>query len=281
MAPISIKKPSAPVVDPIAEARSQRLKSTNGTVVVAAAGEVLRRQQSVGKALVEQAQQALMKLNQSDVEASLKAISVSACRSDVTRAAESAFDAAFADTPEERAELAKSALASLRSRDDLESTLFAARTFARDHEGSLDVDAIFSKSAADLGQLDGDIGRSLGRSLTGINAERRASLAELDPSERDRAVWFGSFLDADDLLPALGGTKTSDLSAASRAALATAALPRKSSDATVAAALAHVAMKSASAEEKSLLTSRAQRSSALAQDLAEAERPYELEEPEA
>lgn len=277
MAPISIKKPSAPVVDPIAEARSQRLKSTNTAVVVAAAGEVLRRKESAGKALVEQAQQALMKLNQSDVEASLKAISVAACRSDVSRAAEQAFDAAFADSAEERAELAKSALASLRSRDDIESTLFAAKSFASDRKVSLDVDA----SAADLGRLDGELGRSLGRSLTGINAERRASLAELDPSERDRAVWFGSFLDADDLLPALGGTKTSDLSAASRQALATAALPGKSSDATVAAALAHVAMKSASAEEKALLTSRAQRSSALARDLAEAERPYELEEPEA
>lgn len=274
MAPISIKKPSAPVVDPIAEARSQGLKSTTPAVVVATAGEVLRRAERVGPALVEQAQQALSKLSQPDVEAALQAISVVDCRSDATRAAALAFDAAFADTPEERTELAKSALEALRSRDRIESTLFAASAFARDRGVTLDVD----RNSADLGRLDGDLGRSLGRSLTGINTERRASLLELDSAERERAVWFGSFLDADDLLPALAGDTSSELSSAARDALTRAALPSKSSDDLVASAIGRLAMKTLGADEKAFLASRAQRSSALARDLAEAERPYELEE---
>lgn len=276
MAPISIKKPSAPVVDALTQSRKEALTSTNTTVVVAMVGEVLRRQGSCGQ-LVEQASSALARLSQADVESAVKSISTTACRVDVARAAEEAFEAAFADSPDERAEFAKSALEALLSRDRIESTLFAARAFMRASGTSLDVDA----SSAELARLDGELGRGLGRSLTGINAERRASLADLDASERERAVWFASFLDADDLLPALAGTKTSDLSGAAREALASSAVgplgASKSSDDLTASALSRLAMKTISSDEKSLLSARAQRSSALAHDLAEAERPYELE----
>lgn len=278
MAPISIKKPSAPVVDPVTEARKEALTSTNTTVVVAMVGEVLRRQGSSGQGLVEQANAALARVSQADVDAAVRSISVTTCRADVVRASEEAFEAAFADSKEEREEFAKSALEALLSRDRVESTLFAARAFAKSKGGA--TAEVFQEAAA-LGKLDGELGRSLGRSLTGINAERRASLADLDASERGHAVWFTSFLDADDLLPALAGEKKSELSSAAREALASSSVgalsAKKSSDAMDASALARAAMKTLSAEEKSALEARAQRSPALAHDLAEAERPYELE----
>lgn len=267
MAPISIKKPSAPVVDPITQRRTEGLTSTNTGVVVATAGEVMRRQASSGKAVVEQAQAAIGRLSQADIRAAVQQISVSACRAECARAAEEAFEAAFADGPEERGEFARSALEALLSRDRIESTLFVAKS-----RGVADTDL-----REGLGGLDHELGRSLGRSLTGINAERRAALAELDPSEREGAVWFSSFVDADDLLPALAGAKTDDLSGAAREALAASALPVRGSDESTASALARVAMKTASSEERALLDARAKRSSDLARDIAEAERPYELE----
>lgn len=275
MAPISIKKPSAPVVDTVTQARKEALTSTNTTVVVAMVGEVLRRQGSCGQELVEQATAALARVSQADVDAAVRSISVTACRADVVRASEEAFEAAFADSNEERALFAKSALEALLSRDRVESTLFAARAFAKAKGGASA--ELSSDDVEALGTLDGELGRSLGRSLTGINAERRASLGDLDASERGHAVWFASLLDADDLLPALAGQKTSELSPAARDALASSRLPEKSSDEMNASALSRLAVKTLSAEEKSLLSARAQRSPALAHDLAEAERPYELE----
>jgi len=281
MAPISIKKPSAPVVDP----RTEGLKSANTSVVLATAGDVLRRQQGTGKALVDQANAAIAKLSREEVQSVVRSMSVQACRAEVTRAAEEAFEAAFADGPEERSEFAKSALEALSSRDRLESTLVATRTWST-HHGVPSQSISSQNETIDLGnipselaKLDGDLGRSLGRSLTGINAERRAALADLDPSERDRAVWFGSFLDADDLLQALAGTRSKDLSEGAKSALAASSLPSMT-DSADASALARVAMQTISHDERAVLQSRAERSSALAQDLAEAERPYELEEPE-
>jgi hypothetical protein len=195
-----------------------QLKKLGGSTpinVLTVCGDSLRRTSHPESARPEETDRALLALSIADV-----ARSVAGCapnvQTELQRAGSEAFEAAFADSSEERGLFAESARGALVARDRAESVLVAARRrieLAKDDLTELlrAVDALEARlAAADTKR------KSLARSLTGINPERRRELATLDPAAKARAWWFALLAEPehDALLPAfgdLGAGRHSDL----------------------------------------------------------------------
>lgn len=194
-----------------------QLKKLGGSTpinVLTVCGDSLRRTSHPESARPEETDRALLALSIADV-----ARSVAGCapnvQTELQRAGSEAFEAAFADSSEERELFAESARGALVARDRAESVLVAARRrieLAKDDLTELlrAVDALEARlAAADTKQ------KSLARSLTGINPERRRELVTLDPAAKARAWWFALLAEPehDGLLPSFGdlGARPSDL----------------------------------------------------------------------
>ena len=285
MPPVTIKKPQESLSPTYVSARVEALQSKSPSVVLAAAGDLLRRAQRAGREVVEQAERAIQQIAIADATAAVVAIDVASCRASVERAGGLAFDAAFSDTPEERGKCAQAAVDALLTRDAVESTLVASKrrmtNEAAPKAASL-LSAVEEKTAA-MRTVDALFSQSVGRELTGINEERRALLRDIDASLHDECPWFARFGGADDMLAVLGGTKTSDMSEGAASALRASPLPgfvgraKGHSDKVEAeaSALGRVALGTASADERAFLERRARHDGALDVALRELEAPID------
>jgi hypothetical protein len=211
MPPLSAPKPNPYVDTRLAVISKSTTKSPAPHEVLAVVGDLLRRPSVLRGAVVEsELAAALSALRPSEVVGALAQLDVTTCEESLTRAAAEAFDAAFADSIEERDLFAEAALLGLLVRDRVESVVFAARRFASETGDQSVVDAVRA-SDAQFAVVDRALTQKHARSLTGINAERRSSFDELDPEARERAVWFSACLDADGLLHSLAVDPTEAL----------------------------------------------------------------------
>jgi hypothetical protein len=145
-------------------------------------------------------------LSIAETASALAAVDAASCRSALARSGEDAFEAAFADTKEDRALFASAALDGLQERDRLASMVVAAHQKLALSKGA-DV-AVLSNALATLEASLADIDRgkdALARKLTGVNTERRAELGRLSPELRETAWWYAARSEDDALLGVLGG----------------------------------------------------------------------------
>ncbi|MFO0556226.1 MAG: hypothetical protein U0271_48060 [Polyangiaceae bacterium] len=152
----------------------------------------------------------------------LGAIDLGVVEAHVKRAAEEAFEAAFADSPEERALFSSSAVQALEQRDRVASMVAAASAvMQRAQQGAPRgaLEQVVSSTTAALAASDAKLA-SLTRSLTGANSDRRRERDKLDPSCRADAWWYSSRSDEGDdgLLMALGGNAVEPSSLSQEAA---------------------------------------------------------------
>lgn len=267
MSPISLPKP-----DTYVDMRVAILTAPNPAPreVLAAVGDLARR--SERHAVPEDTlTAALQSLRAADVTLALSELDPSTCEESLGRAAAEAFEAAFADSPEERELFAEAAIAGLLVRDRVESLVFAARRFMAATGDDPSTREALEAVTARFAQVDEVLANKLARSLTGINQERRACLDELDSEVRGAAPWFSLRLDGDGLLEALAGN-TEGASASVAADLARSELPRfvtkkgaaaRDFDAMESSALFHMAIGTANPAERELLALRAERDEAL------------------
>ena len=290
MPPVSLPKPT--IADPkkssFIASRVEALRSTSVDVRFRAAGEVLRRSGYAGAELTAEAERVLGDVRCGAAAELVRGIDASACSEALLSAASAAFECAFAESEAEKTEHERAAVDALLQRDAVESTLFAARRrangAAKDEVETL-MSAVREAERA-LEAVDACLSTSVGRKLTGINETRRGCLREMNGDARDRARWFSCWVDDDDMLLALSGEKTTDLSIGASAALRASPLPafaarhdRAAYVGAEASALGRVVAGKASAAERTFLASRAKRDASLAEALRQAEAPLPDDEP--
>lgn len=259
----------------------QRCKEFGGktcVTVLVACGECLRRVESPESAPPIEIERALAALSVQEVEAALAGADLVTTRRDLTRAGSEAFEAAFADSDEERSLFQKSAFEALFSRDRLASMLAAAE--AKGAAAGADGAPLAAAVAAlrgRVGEVDQAVRGAVVRSLTALNGERRAALARLTEAARREAWWYGERAGEadDDLLAALGALEPGAGAAAHDDELRRAALP--SAARLEASALRHVSLGRDGGAERAFLDARARGSQTTksALELASAD----LEEP--
>lgn len=302
MPPVTIRKP---LVDP-------KLTDTGGSIpqtlspltaqqtVLVGCGEAMRRTRHTSSARPEETERALLALSPSAVASALSGMDTVSTRSELSRAIEDAFEAAFAEDEEERTMFASSAMSGLVARDQFASALFAAKarmsqlqrsrsasdgSVVAPERASSSVDsrgahgeAALAEAIATAEGLAQALDRQMShgsRSLTGVNRERRAELDRLDPEQRSHAWWYADRATEgdDDLLVALGdlnGKAVSKLGPAAEADRAASELPW--SDASLeASALRRECLGAAGDSERQWLAHRAQKSAPLQEALAIAE----------
>ncbi len=281
MPPLTAPKPDTYVETRVASLSS---KETAPRETLAAVGDLVRRR-ARHPAMDEILSSALVALRSEEVVAALSELDPITCEESVARAAAEAFEAAFADSPEERELFAEAAVAGLLVRDRIESVVVAATRYA-EACGADDVRAALGVLGPRFEEVDRALVRRHARSLTGINPERRACLEELDEEARPRAAWFAARVETDGLLEALaaspapaGGTSAAvredlTLSALPRFAAKTQGARRDFSDAE-SSALFHVALARASASEREFLGLRAEKDETLAVALRDLLEPDE------
>lgn len=191
----------------------QKITEAGGPVpinVLAVCGDTMRRSKHPSSARPEEAERALRALSVADVVDAVCAVDASTVRTELTRSFEESFEAAFADSDEERTLFATSATAALSKRDRVTSVLVAARVRAGyDADDGADdlarLKAEIQRLELTIGALDQEL-RKRSRLLTGINRERRAELEKLDVDQREGAWWYSDRVGREDdtLLAALG-----------------------------------------------------------------------------
>lgn len=253
MPPVSVPRPSS------LEQRCKELGGTSCTTMLVAVGEALRHEPTRESAPATEVERALAALSVADVVAALAGVDAEATKREIQRAGSEAFEAAFADTDEEKTLFQKSAAEALFSRDRLASMIAAVDAKRRAHAGA-EAESLaqaVASARALTGGLDASV-KSVTRALTAINGERRLALGRLSQAARAEAWWYAerSAPADDDLLTSLG-----DLSGAGSAAHATelnrAALP--SARRLEASALRSVSRRRDAASERAFLEARAAR----------------------
>jgi hypothetical protein len=185
-----------------------QLKKLGGNTpinVLTVCGDSLRRTSHPESARPDETDRALLALSVAEVAQGVRGVAPD-LHAELQRAGAEAFEAAFADSGEERTLFAESSRGALVARDRAESVLVAARRrieLAKDDLSELirQVDALEAR----LVDVDAPQ-KSLARSLTGINPERRRELATLDEGMKARAWWFSKMAEPehDGLLQSLG-----------------------------------------------------------------------------
>lgn len=264
----------------------QRIAEAGGSspaTVMVVCGDMLRRSSHPSSARPEEMERALSALSVESAIEALASVDGASVEQALARAADQAFEAAFAEDEQERAPFARGAMDGLDSRDRVASMLAAAsakldaaRTSQADAAG---LARAIEATRATIAEVDAKM-QSKARALTGVNRERRAELAALDASERASAWWYASRSETsdDDLLAALGGVEGIDPKGAVVADLAASRLPERS--ALESSALRRVSLAQAREPERSYLEARARSSEPVARALAAADAPLEAE-PEA
>lgn len=253
MPPVSVPRPSS------LELRCKELGGTSCTTMLVAVGEALRHEATPESAV--EIERALSTLSVADVASALVSVDVEATKHEVQRAGSEAFEAAFADSDEERTLFQKSAVQALFSRDRLASMIAAADAKRRAHDGA-DAETLgeaVREARAKTGALDLSL-KSVTRALTAINGERRAALARLTEAARAEAWWYldRSAEADDDLLGTLGSLDRTAPAGCHSAELGRAALPKASR--LEASALHRVSLRTDGAAERAFLEARATRS---------------------
>jgi hypothetical protein len=192
------------------ERRIQQLGGPSTKTILVAVGDSMRRPEETSSARPEETERALLALSATDVVASLASSDAASCRAALVRSAEDAFEAAFADTKEDRALYASAALDGLAERDRFCSLLVAAqkklelvKNGAPDPAAS-ELESAVASAEARLVEIDRGAD-AIARKLTGVNAERRAELGRLAPELRETAWWYAARSEDDALLGVLGG----------------------------------------------------------------------------
>ncbi|GEN11788.1 hypothetical protein SAMN05443572_115150 [Myxococcus fulvus] len=179
---------------------ARRSQLTDATVppgvVLEAAGDLLRRATRWGTEGVEAA---LRGLGRPEVETWLQAQKPQALQPVLLRAAEEAMEVAL-DGGEEAEVWRASALEGLAARDRAASQAFALAAWEGLH-GDLQGDAARNRDRflESLGSLDALL-LPRARWFIPLNPERRQEQALLEPSEQDKAWWFGARAGCDDLV---------------------------------------------------------------------------------
>ncbi len=187
------------------ERRIVQLGGPSTKTILVAVGDCMRRPEDASSARPEETERALAALSAREVAETLAGVDANSCRGALARSGEDAFEAAFADTKEDRALFASAALDGLQERDRLASMVVAAqKKLALTKEGAPELQSALAALEASL--ADVDRGReALARKLTGINPERRAELGRLAPELRETAWWYSARGEDDALLGVLGG----------------------------------------------------------------------------
>jgi hypothetical protein len=169
-----------------------QLKKLGGSTpinVLTVCGDSLRRSSHPESARPDETDRALLALSIAEVAQGVGGVAPN-LQAELQRAGAESFEAAFADSGEERALFAESSRGALVARDRAESVLVAAR---RRIELAKDDLSELSRQVAALAErlvvVDAKQ-KSLARNLTGINPERRNELATLDAGAKARAWWF-------------------------------------------------------------------------------------------
>lgn len=193
------------------ETRIATLGGSSPKTILVAVGDSIRRPTDAMSARPDETERALAALSCRDVCEALAGVDVKACRAAIMRAAEDAFEAAFADSTEDRSLFASAALDGLAQRDRLASMETAARRRhalsldgGADLAGAAEIERALAAFSAQLADVDAGHA-SLARRLTGVNAERRAELGRLSPEVAERAWWYSARSEDDALLAVLGG----------------------------------------------------------------------------
>lgn len=253
MPPVSVPRPSS------LDQRCKELGGTSCTTMLVAVGEALRHEVNPESAV--EIERALAALSVADVASALASVDIEATKHEVQRAGSEAFEAAFADSDEERTLFQKSAVEALFSRDRLASMLAAADAKRRAHEGveAETLGKAVQQVRAKTESLDVSV-KSVTRALTAINGERRAALGRLKEAARAEAWWYleRSAEADDDLLGTLGSLDRTAPAGVHAAELSRAALPKASR--LEASALHRVSLRTDGAAERAFLEARAARS---------------------
>lgn len=166
--------------------------------LLAAAGELLRRSED-GRGEVDQA---LASLSAGALERWAATVDLVALETVLKRAADEAVEAAIPEAAGEGETWAEWAWQSLCARDRLESCLAALERAGG--LGSAAALALSQRFLAALVPLDCQL-RPRARWLSAVNGRRRAERDLLLPAHRERAWWFASRADCDDLVLLLAG----------------------------------------------------------------------------
>jgi hypothetical protein len=267
-----------PLVQPSPlDTRIAELGGPSTKTILVAVGDAMRRPGDPTSARPVETGRALGALSVLDVAGVVRDVDVGACRAQLERASADAFEAAFAEAPDERTLFASAAVDGLAARDRVASICVAAeRRLEMARDGASDPDAgelegAISSLRARLSDLDRGRER-FARPLTGINAERRAELARLSDEARAEAWWFAARVDDDDLLTVLadGGHARGGSSPAVWNDLLRSKLPAfKGAERqdVLSSALARAALGRTHPEERSLLEREAARDESLARAL--------------
>jgi hypothetical protein len=209
------------------ERRIAALGGPSTKTILVAVGDSIRRPSDASSARPDETERALVALSPADVTTALRGVDATSCRAALARAGEDAFEAAFAESSEDRALFASAALDGLAVRDAIASMGAAARQklalmrgAATDVAAAGDLEAALTTFTSQLATIDAQ-NASIARRLTGINAERRTELGRLSADLREEAWWYAARSEDDALLAVLGGEAApGDASAELRADLA-------------------------------------------------------------
>ena len=163
------------------------------------AGEILGAAGAQIRGGQQAAEGPLKGLSRDDVEGWLSVVDAEALKADLQRGAEAAFEAVLAESESEAKEFEAWALEALHGRDSLEAALvglvaWEAATGSLGESGK----RLRERLAEKLARVDAQ-GSTLARRLVGINASRRAARDRLAPQYRERAWWYSSRAECDDL----------------------------------------------------------------------------------
>jgi hypothetical protein len=240
--------------------RVAELGDTTPTTVLCVCGDVIRsRPGSPKSARPEETERALGALSLAEVASAVGAVDLVATKKAVERAASDAFEAAFADSPEERELFVASSMEGLLVRDRVASLLVAARARLDLAAGRGEASSALIEACASLEARLGSVERAratLARQLTGANAARRAALSTLTDDAAKAAWWYSDRSSDDGLLPALVGEVSADASESIRADLERSALPVRARDTLDSAALLAAAEGRLSGEARARLERR-------------------------
>jgi len=126
-------------------------------------------------------------------------VDAEALKADLQRGAEAAFEAVLAESESEAKEFEAWAMEALHGRDALEAALVGLAAWEA-ATGSLGEAGkrLRERLGEKLARIDAH-GSSLARRMVGINHARRAARDRLAPQYRERAWWFSSRAECDDL----------------------------------------------------------------------------------
>jgi len=203
-----------PFAESTLDRRLAELGGKTPTRVLVVCGDAMRKKRGEPEsARPEETERALSALSLGDAVQAVREADTRGAASGLARASTDAFEAAFADSDEERELFVASVMDGLGARDRLASIATAARARgALGERAGEDVAELVAATDELEQRLQGaDAPRQAWtRSLTAANAARRAVLATLTDAAASDAWWYAARIHDDGLLAVLGGLVDAD-----------------------------------------------------------------------